>query len=99
VLFDRLLGKGDRGSPAERAADLETSFIQPDRPLPAGRVCCLKNALFKPLAFHRRSPPPSADSRRQMFWFNKAGADTKTVVFEFKLGTQPICQRAHELKA
>jgi hypothetical protein len=34
-----------------------------------------------------------------MSWFDNAGTHPKAAVFELKLGTQAICQRAHELEA
>jgi len=40
-----------------------------------------------------------ADLRRQMFWPNKPGANTKTVMFKVKFCMKSIRQRPHELKA
>jgi len=34
-----------------------------------------------------------------MFWFNKPGANTKTVMFKVKFCMKSIRQRPHELKA
>ena len=42
---------------------------------------------------------PSIDLRRQISWFNKAGANTKTVRFKLKFSFQTIRQGSHELKA